>query len=150
MSGGLDMTHIPYKGFGQGVTDVLAGQVPMIFGGATASIGLIRSGKLRGLGVTSKTRVKMLAEVPAIAETLPGFEIMAWYGFLAPTGTPPEVIRKINADTIAVVKRADFQERLLKDGVEGVGNTPEQFAAQIRADLASWARVVKASGAKME
>ena len=68
----------------------------------------------------------------------------------SPTGTPPEVIRKINADAIAVVKRVDFQERLLKDGVEGVGNTPEQFAAQIRADLASWARVVKASGAKME
>lgn len=144
------MTHIPYKGFGQGIADVLAGQVPMIFGGVTASIGLVRSGKLRGLGVTSKTRVKALPEVPPIADTLPDFEILAWYGFLAPAGTPMDIVRKINADSIAIIRRADFQERLVKDGIEPVANSPAEFAAQIKAGLASWAKVVKASGAKID
>ena len=147
---GVDMVHIPYKGFGQGLVDVLAGQVPMLFGGATASISIIRSGKLKGLGVTSRTRVKALPEVPPIADTIPGMDILAWYGFLAPAATPRDIIRKINADTITIVKRPDFQERLVKDGIEPVANTPEEFAAQIKADLTVWAKVVKASGAKLD
>jgi len=147
---GVDMVHIPYKGFGQGLLDVLAGQVPMLFGGATASIGIIRSGKLKGLGVTSKTRVKALPEVPPIADTIPGLDILAWYGFLAPAGTPRDIVRKINADSVAIIRRPDFQERLQKDGIEPVANTPEEFGVQIKADLAAWAKVVKASGAKMD
>ena len=149
-SAGVDMVHIPYKGFGQGLVDVLAGQVPMLFGGATAAIGIIRSGKLRGLGVTSKTRVKALPEVPPIADTIPGMDILAWYGFLAPAATPREIIRKINADSITIIRRPEFQERLVKDGIEPVANTPEEFAAQIKGDLATWAKVVKASGAKLD
>jgi len=149
-SAGVDMVHIPYKGFGQGLVDVLAGQVPMLFGGATAAIGIIRSGKLKGLGVTSKTRVKALPEVPPIADTIPGMEILAWYGFLAPAATPREIVRKINADSITIIRRPEFQERLVKDGIEPVANTPEEFAAQIKADLATWAKVVKASGAKLD
>ena len=147
---GVDMVHIPYKGFGQGLVDVLAGQVPMLFGGATAAIGIIRSGKLKGLGVTSKSRVKALPEVPSISETIPGMDIFAWYGFLAPAATPREIIRKVNADSIAIIKRPEFQERLVKDGIEPVANSPEEFAAQIKADLATWAKVVKASGAKLD
>ena len=149
-SAGVDMVHIPYKGFGQGLVDVLAGQVPMLFGGATAAIGIIRSGKLKGLGVTSKTRVKALPDVPPIADTIPGMEILAWYGFLAPAATPREIVRKINADSITIIRRPEFQERLVKDGIEPVANTPEEFAAQIKADLATWAKVVKASGAKLD
>jgi tripartite-type tricarboxylate transporter receptor subunit TctC len=119
----IDLVHVPYKGFGQGVTDVLANQVPLIFGGVTASISYVGSGKLKALGVTSATRVKALPNVPAIAETLPGFDIVA---------------------------RPDFQERVAKDGNEPVGSTPEQFAAQIKADIERWAQVVKAAGIKPE
>ncbi len=147
---GLEITHIPYKGFGQGLADVFGGQVLMIFGGATASIQLVRSGKVKGIGVTGKTRIKALPEVPSISEELRGFEILAWYGFFAPAGTPREIIRKIHADVVAIVKRPDFQARVIRDGMEPVANTPEEFAAQIKADLASWARVVKASGAKLD
>ena len=150
MAGGLDIVHIPYKGFGQGLVDVLAGQVPIIFGGITASISIVRGGKLKGIGVTSPARVKALPEVPAIAETLPGFDILAWYGFLAPAGTPREIVRKIHADALSIVKRPDFLERLAKDGIEPVANTPEEFAEQIRTDLAKWAKIVKAAGARIE
>ena len=142
--GGIDLVHVPYKGFGQGVTDVLANQVPLIFGGVTASISYVGGGKLKALGVTSAKRVKALPDVPAIAETLPGFDINAWYGFLGPANLPRDIVQKINADARAIIARPDFQERLARDGIEPVGGTPEAFAAQIKSDLARWAQVVKA------
>jgi tripartite-type tricarboxylate transporter receptor subunit TctC len=147
---GIDVVHVPYKGFGQGVTDVLANQVPLIFGGITASISYTSSGKLKALGVTSPKRARALPNVPTIAETLPGFDITAWYGFLGPAKLPAEIVRKINADSRAIIARPDFQERLLKDGIEPVGNTPEQFAEEIKADIARWAKSVKAAGVKPE
>ena len=150
MAGGLDMIHIPYKGFGQGLADVLAGQVPMIFGGATASIAITRSGKLRGMGITTKTRAKMMPDIPAIAELFSGYEILAWYGFLGPVGMPRELVNKINADVVSIVKRPDFQERLTRDALDAIGNTPEEFAAQIKADLAMWARMIQDSGVKLD
>jgi tripartite-type tricarboxylate transporter receptor subunit TctC len=150
LAGNMDMIHVPYKGFGQGIADVLANQVPLIFGGITASIQLTRSGKLKALGVTGPKRAKALPEVPAIAETLPGFDITAWYGFLAPAGTPREIVKKIHDDVVTIIRRPDFLERLDRDGIEPVGNTPEEFAAQIRADLARWSKVVKAAGAKLD
>ena len=150
MAGSMDMIHVPYKGFGQGLADVLANQVPLIFGGITASIQLTKSGKLKALAVTGPKRAKALPNVPAVAETLPGFDITAWYGFLAPAGTPREIVKKIHDDSVAVIKRPDFLERLDRDGIEPVGNTPEEFAAQIKTDLAHWAGIVKAAGAKLD
>jgi len=150
MAGGLDMIHIPYKGFGQGLADVLAGQVPMIFGGATASIQIIRGGRLKGMGITSRSRLKVMPELPSISETFPGYNILAWYGFMGPAGLPREIVNKVHADVVAIVKRPDFQERLVRDGIEPIANSPEQFAAQIKAELAGWAGVVKASGAKLD
>jgi len=150
LAGNMDMIHVPYKGFGQGIADVLANQVPLIFGGITASIQLTKSGKLKALGVTGPKRAKALPEVPAIAETLPGFDITAWYGFLAPAGTPREIVKKIHDDAVTIIRRPDFLERLDRDGIEPVANTPEEFAAQIRADLARWSKVVKAAGAKLD
>jgi tripartite-type tricarboxylate transporter receptor subunit TctC len=146
----IDVVHVPYKGFGQGVTDVLANQVPLIFGGITASISYIGGGKLKALGVTSARRAKALPDVPAIAETLPGFDINAWYGFLGPANLPRDIVNKINADSRAIIARQDFQERLARDGIEPVGNTPEAFAAQIKVDLERWAQVVKAAAIKPE
>ena len=150
MAGSMDMIHVPYKGFGQGIADVLANQVPLIFGGITASIQLTRSGKLKALGVTGPKRSKALPDVPAIAETLPGFDITAWYGFMAPAGTPREIVKKIHDDSVTVIRRADFLERLDRDGIEPVANTPEEFGAEIKTDLGRWAKIVKAAGAKLD
>lgn len=150
MAGSMDMIHVPYKGFGQGIADVLANQVPLIFGGITASIQLTRGGKLKALGVTGPKRSKALPDVPAIAETLPGFDITAWYGFMAPAGTPREIVKKIHDDSVTVIRRPDFLERLDRDGIEPVANTPEEFGAEIKTDLARWAKIVKAAGAKLE
>ena len=150
MAGSMDMIHVPYKGFGQGIADVLANQVPLIFGGITASIQYTRSGKLKALGVTSPKRAKALPDVPAVAETLPGFDIQAWYGFLAPAGTPRDIVKKIHDDSVAIIKRADFLERLDRDGIEPVANTPEEFAAQIKADIAKMGKIVQAAGAKLD
>jgi tripartite-type tricarboxylate transporter receptor subunit TctC len=150
MAGNMDMIHVPYKGFGQGVADVLANQVPLIFGGITASIQLTRSGKLKAIGVTGPKRAKALPDVPAIAETLPGFDITAWYGFLAPAGTPREIVKKIHDDSVTVIRRQDFLERLERDGIEPVGNTPEEFAGEIRRDIVRWGKIVQAAGVKPE
>jgi tripartite-type tricarboxylate transporter receptor subunit TctC len=150
MAGNMDMVHVPYKGFGQGLADVLANQVPMIFGGVTASISLIHGGKLKGIGITGPKRSKALPDVPAIAETLPGFDIQAWYGFMGPAGLPRDIVRKIHDDTLTVIQRADFQQRLAKDGIEPVGNSPEEFAAQVKSDLAKWGQVVKAAGVRLD
>src|SRR5437773_532604 len=124
--------------------------VRLIFGGITASIQLTKSGKLKALAVTGPKRAKALPNVPAVAETLPGFDITAWYGFLAPAGTSREIVKKIHDDSVAVIKRPDFLERLDRDGIDPVGNTPEEFAAQIKNDLAHWAKIVKAAGAKLD
>src|SRR5580765_305563 len=150
MAGNMDMIHVPYKGFGQGIADVLANQVPLIFGGITASIQLTRSGKLKALGVTGPRRAKALPDVPAIAETLPGFDITAWYGFLAPAGTPRDIVKRIHDDSVTVIRRPDFLERLDRDGIEPVANTPEEFGAEIKTDLARWATIVKAANAKLD
>jgi len=150
MAGNMDMIHVPYKGFGQGIADVLANQVPLIFGGITASIQFTKSGKLKALGVTGPKRSKAMPDVPAIAETLPGFDITAWYGFMAPAGTPPEIVKKIHDDSVTVIRRPDFLERLDRDGIEPVANTPEEFGAEIKTDLARWAKLVQAAGAKLD
>jgi tripartite-type tricarboxylate transporter receptor subunit TctC len=150
LAGSMDMIHVPYKGFGQGLTDVLANQVPLIFGGITASIQLTKSGKVKALGVTGPKRAKALPDVPAIAETLPGFDITAWYGFMAPAGTPREIVAKIHDDAVAVIRRPDFLERLDRDGIEPVANTPEEFGTEIKTDLARWGKIVRAAGAKLD
>lgn len=147
MAGGLDMIHVPYKGFGQALADVLAGQVHMIFTGGSASIEFARDpGKLKSIGITTKARARVLPQIPPIADALPGYEVVAWYGFLAPAGTPRPLINRIHADVLSIIRRPDFQERLDKDTLEPIGSTPEEFAAEIKSDLVLWDRVVKASG----
>ena len=147
---GIDMVHVPYKGFGQALADVLANQIPMMVGGVTASIELVRSGKLRAIGFTGTSRTAQLPDVPPVADTLPGFDIQAWYGFMAPAGTPNEIIRKIHADIVSIVRTPAFLERLRKDAIEPVANSPEEFAARLKDDLAKWAKIVKVAGAKLE
>jgi tripartite-type tricarboxylate transporter receptor subunit TctC len=146
----VDVAHIPYKGFGQGINDVMAGHVPLIFGGITASIQLIKGGKLKPLGVTSAKRSAALPQVQAISETLPGFKVEAWYGFMGPAGLPRELVRKIHDDVSAIIRRPDFQARLTADALDPVGNSPEEFAAQIETDLASWGKLIKSVNLKLD
>ena len=150
MAGNMDMQHIPYKGFGQALGDVLSGQVAMLFGGATASTPIIRSGKLNGIAITSKTRGRMLPEVPTVAEVLPGFQVLGWYAFFGPAAMPRELVRKVNADSNTIVKRPDFQDRIYKDNLDPVGGTPEELGAQLKADIEMWTKLVKAANVKAE
>lgn len=147
---GVNIGHIPYKGFGQGINDVMAGHVPLIFGGITASIQITKGGKLKALGVTSAKRSRALPDVPAIAETLPGFRVEAWYGFMGPPGMPRELVKKINDDVASILRRPDFQARIAADAMEVVGGSPEEFAVQVRDDLQEWGKLIKASQIKMD
>jgi tripartite-type tricarboxylate transporter receptor subunit TctC len=146
----VKITHVPYKGFGQGVNDVMAGHVPLIFGGITASIQLSKSGKLKALAVTSAKRSKAMPQVPAIAETLPGFRIEAWYGFMGPAGMPKEVVKKIHDDVVSIIKRPDFQARIAADAMEPVADSSEGFAMRISEDLNEWAKLIKSAQIKLD
>ena len=146
----VKITHVPYKGFGQGVNDVMAGHVPLIFGGITASIQLSKSGKLKALAVTSAKRSKAMPQVPAIAETLPGFRIEAWYGFMGPAGMSKELVKKIHDDVASIIKRPDFQARISADAMEPVANSSEDYAMRINEDLNEWAKLIKSAQIKLD
>jgi len=148
--GRMDMQHIPYKGFGQGLVDVLSGQVAMVFAGPQAAPALVQSGKLKALGITSRTRSRVIPNVPTVAESLPGFQVLAWFAYFAPAATPRDIVRKINADAQAIIKRPDFQERALKDNLDPVGGSPEDLAALLKTDIAMWDKVVKPLNLKPE
>ena len=146
----VNITHIPYKGFGQGVNDVMAGHVPLIFGGITASIQLTKGGRLKALGVTSATRSKALPQVPAIAETLPGFRIEAWYGLMGPQGMSKELVKKIHDDVAMIMKKQDFIDRIREDAMDPIGNSSEDFANQISMDLTMWSKMIKSAQIKLD
>jgi tripartite-type tricarboxylate transporter receptor subunit TctC len=146
----VNITHIPYKGFGQGVNDVMAGHVPLIFGGITASIQLTKGGRLKALGVTSATRSKALPQVPAIAETLPGFRIEAWYGLMGPQGMSKELVKKIHNDVAMIMKKQEFVDRIREDAMDPIGNSPEDFANQIGSDLVMWSKMIKSAQIKLD
>ena len=147
---GLDIVHIPYKGFGQGIQDVMAGHVPLIFGGITASIQLNKSGKLKAIATTGPKRSRALPDVPAVAETLPGFRIEAWYGFMGPAGLPRELVTKIHADVMSIATRPDFQARIVADGMEPVNGTPESFGRQVADELREWGDLIRAAKIKAD
>ena len=150
-SAGIQMQHVPYKGSGQAVIDLLAGQVQVMFSGMSSVMPHIRAGKLRPLAVTGAQRSAATPEVPTIAESgYPGFEASAWYGVLAPAGTPKPVVARLNAEILRALKIPEVRERLENVGFEIVGGTPEAFGAYMKSEIAKWARVVKASGVKAE
>jgi tripartite-type tricarboxylate transporter receptor subunit TctC len=140
---GINATHIPYKGEGPAMVDLVAGQIDFITPNLSAAIGYVQQDKLRALGVTSRQRIPQLKEVPAVAETLPGFENLGWFGLMAPAGTPKVVIDRVHGDTVKALAGADLRKRLDDIGMAPVGNTPDEFAKAIREETQRWAKVVK-------
>jgi len=148
---GIDLLHVPYKGTGPAVIDVLAGQVGLMFASIPSVVGHIRGGKLVALGVTSARRSPALPEVPAIAEAgLAGFELASWFGLMAPAGTPASVIARLNAETGRALRTADFARRLATEGGEAAPASPEEFGHFVRAEIERWAAVVRRTGAQVE
>ena len=148
---GIEMVHVSYKGGGQAVQDLLGGQIQMLVTALPTVEGHLKGGKLRALAFTSPKRVPGAPEVPTLAESgFAGFDVLSWYGVLAPAGTPPEVVRRLNAQINAVLQAPDVRARLAALGAEPTGGTPEQFAATIRADTVRWAKVVSDAGIRID
>jgi tripartite-type tricarboxylate transporter receptor subunit TctC len=144
------MVHVPYKGAGPVLVDLLGGQIQMFFGSGPSSSSHIRAGRLRGLGVTTEKRIPVLPELPPIGETLPGYRSDFWFGMWAPRGTPQEVVERLNQSILRMLSLPEVLERLRTDGMEPVGSTPEEFRRTIARDIATWTRVVKAGAIKIE
>jgi tripartite-type tricarboxylate transporter receptor subunit TctC len=147
---GVNIVHVPYRGTAPALTDLLAGQVQVLFDNLPGSIGHIRNGKVRALGVTAPKRVPALPDVPAIAETVPGYEASVWYGMAAPKGTPPEVIDKLNLAVNTILADAKVQARLGELGGESMPMTPDGFGKLVADETEKWAKVVKFAGAKVD
>lgn len=147
---GVKMVHIPYKGAAPATTDLVDGQVSLMFNNMLSAMPHVKSGRLRAVAVTGLKRSGAVPDLPAIAETLPGYEASGWYGALAPAATPRELIAKINGDMNRAMRLPDVAQRLAGDGVEAVGATPEQFGNYLRQEIAKWGKVVKLSGAKAD
>ena len=147
----VKLTHIPYKGTGPAIYDLIAGQTSTMITGMAALMPHIKSEKLRAIAVGTAKRLAVLPDVPTIAEAgVAGYEATQWSGILAPAATPHDIVMKLNAEMVKALRMADVRERLAGDGVLPVGNTPEEFGAHIRAEIARWAPVVRASGARPE
>lgn len=148
---GVDIVHIPYKGAGAALQDVLSGQVSMMFDTVASSLSQARAGKLKGLAVTSASRVPIAPEIPTVAESgVPQFEIAPWFGVLAPAGTPSPVVAKLSADLRRAVESEEVSKPLSAQGVTLIGSSPQEFAAHIEREIPRWGRIVKASGARAD
>ncbi len=148
---GADMMHVPYKGSAPALADLIGGQVQLMFDNLPSSLPQIRAGKLRALAVTSGTRAAALPDTPTIAESgLPGFEASSWFGVLAPAGTPPAIVSKLNAEIAKWLASPEAKEKMQSQGANAAGGSPEDFARHIQAETAKWAKVVKDSGAKVD
>jgi len=148
---GVDITHVPYKGAPQAVTDVLAGHMNMMFNSIAPIIANIKAGRVRVLGIASSKRSPQLPDVPTISEAgVPGFEAVNWFGMFAPAKTPKPIITRVNEAVVKVLRSPDVQAQFVALGADPVGDSPEEFAAFVRRDMERYAKVVKLSGAKLD
>jgi tripartite-type tricarboxylate transporter receptor subunit TctC len=145
---GARFTHVPYKGGGAATVDLVAGRIQAIFGSIPQWQPHLASGKVRAIGIGHPTRVRSMPDVPAVAETLPGFNNTTWYGLLAPAGTPPAIINKINAEMKKAVENPEFRKHLETIGLEPASSTPKEMGDLIRSELARWTKVIKDAGIK--
>ena len=141
----IDLQHVPYKGTAAAVTDVMGGQIQVAFATALTAKPLVDAGRLRALAVSGPKRVEALPNVPPVAETVPGYEAMQWYGLVAPAGTPPPIVERVNAEALKALGSREMKERLAIDGAEPLGTTPGEFAAFIRRELDKWTKVAQAA-----
>lgn len=149
--GGLDTVHVPYKGVAPALVDLIGGQVHALVSTMPSATPHIRSGRVRALAVASAQRARTMPDIPTFQEAgFPGFEASAWNAVLAPAGAPDEIVRRLNAAIVKIVRTPEMSERLAAQGAEPVGDTPEQFGKYLEAEVAKWAKVVKASGATLD
>jgi tripartite-type tricarboxylate transporter receptor subunit TctC len=148
---GVELTHIPYKGTGQAMPDLLAGRVQILFNSALQAVAQVRQGQLRALAVTTTKRVAVLPDLPTMAEAgVPGYEFSSWYGALLPAGTPTQILNKLSAEARRAIHHPEFRSRLAKDGAEAIGSTPREFAPYLASEMARWAKVTQSTGMKVE
>jgi len=148
---GIDVQHIPYKGSTPALTDLIGGQVAVFIGNMPPTVPHIKAGKLRALAVTTKTRSALMPELPTIADSgLPGYETVAWFGVLAPAGTPPEIVGKLSLEIGKIARSPEMRERLVAMGAEPVGGTPEEFKAVIDRDIAKWKPLAQKVGIRVD
>jgi tripartite-type tricarboxylate transporter receptor subunit TctC len=144
---GVKITHVPYKGTAPALVDVMAGQVHMLFGNVLSTLTHVKGGRLRALAVTTARRSKVLPDLPTIAESgVPAYENSTWHGWLAPAGTPPAIVNRLNAELVKAARAPDLTEKLAADGGEGAGTTAEEFARYIATEIARWGRIVREAG----
>jgi len=147
----VDMIHVPYKGNAPAVTDLVGGQVQVMFDNIPVSLQQVRAGKLRALAVTGPARSPVLPQLPTVAEAaLPGYNITSWFGLYAPSGTSPQIIERLNREANKALATALIRRRLTDQGIEPAGGTPGQFAEFMRTELVKWGRIVRESGARVE
>jgi tripartite-type tricarboxylate transporter receptor subunit TctC len=148
---GVDIVHVPYKGNGPAYTDLIGGHVSVMFPTIPTAIPHVRAGKLRALAVTTRSRTAITPELPTISESgVPGYDVSSWYGLLAPAGTPAATVARLQREIVKVLRLPDVSEKLMAQGLDLVGNTPEEFAAILKSEIAKWAKVVTASGARVD
>lgn len=145
---GIRLEHIPYKGIPQASVDVMSGQVPLMITSLPNALPYVRSGKLKALGITTRTRAAIAPEIPAIAESVPGYDAATWQGIVTGAGVPRPIVDRLYAEIAAIVQMPDVREKLAAEGSEFVGAPPDRFSAQLRAEIAKWDKVIKASGAR--
>ena len=143
---GIRMVHVPYKGSAPALADVVAGQVQLMFSSIVTGLPLARGGKLRAIAVTSLKRSSAATDLPTVAETLPGFEAIGWYGVVAPQGTPPGIVDRLQRAIATGLQSPEVKTRLAIEGSEGVGSTPQQFGSFLRGEMARFAKVIKEAG----
>jgi tripartite-type tricarboxylate transporter receptor subunit TctC len=147
----VDMLHVPYKGSGQSIVDLIAGQVHMDFDTIPPVINFVRQGKLRAIAVTSAKRFSLLPEIPTIEESgVPGFDMSTWWGLVAPGGVGKDIVARLYGDTLKALRQGDVKEKLVSVGAETVGNSPDEFAALIGAETEKYARIVKAANIRLD
>lgn len=147
---GARMTHIPYKGAAPALTDVLGGQVPVMLTSPIAAQPHIKSGRIRALAVTTSKRAAVFPDVPTVAETVPGYEVINWWGIVAPAGTPAAIVDRLHGEMSRMLRVPEVSERLAREGAEPVGSRPAEFGDFIKRDIAKWTRVVKETGATVD
>jgi tripartite-type tricarboxylate transporter receptor subunit TctC len=148
---GIDMVHIPYKGTAPAITDVLAGHVSLMFNSMPSVLQHTRTGRLRGIAVSTSTRSAAAPEIPTVAESgVPGFSYATWYGVLAPAGVPKDIVTKLNAEIVRILKDKDVAQRLVREGAEPAPGTPEEFAKYMRGEYDQWRKTIAAAKLKID